>query len=293
MSDTSNPRAVIGSNTPDAVDYAKLESERLQDEYAVLAITVADLVDSADAITEVTAETKPVVVDLIKNIRDAKTRVEGLHGLEKQPFLRRGQGVDNFFFGLWDRLIKRDKKNRDGAADRLGKLLTEYDIRMLAIEQERRRKEAEEAARIEAGRLKAQQEAERLAEEARQKAERARTAATTAAKEQAAREAEEAASAARVAATVATAKAEEAHVATLSRPADIMRTRTDTGTLSTMQQETFAEIEKAELLDVMKLWPYIKFEAKQTALNQWAKSTDFREQMAGAKIGRRPKSQVR
>jgi hypothetical protein len=292
MSDT-NPRAVIGSNTPDAVDYAKEVSERLQGEYASLAVTVNGLVDSAEAITEVTAETKPVVVDLIKNIRDAKTRIEGLHGLEKQPYLRQGQGVDQFFFGLWDRLIRRDKKNRPGAADRLGAMLTEYDVRVLAEENERRRKHAEEAARIEAARLKAQQEAERLAEEARLKAERARTEATTAAKRKEAEEAERLAAEARVNATVATAKAEETHVATLSRPADIMRTRTDTGTLSTMQQETYAEIENPGLLDMAKLWGFVPFEAKQKALNAWARSTDWREPMAGAKVGRRPKSTVR
>jgi len=293
MSDT-NPRAVIGSNTPDAVDYAKQESERLRSEYAALETTVTGLVDEADSIEEITDDPKKAyVVDLIKNIRDAKTRIEGLHGLEKQPHLRRGQGVDQFFFGLWDRLAKRDKKNRDGAADRLGKMLTEYDVRKLAEENERRRKEAEEAARIEAARLAEQRRLEAIAEEARLKAERARTEATTKAKAEEARKAEEAASAARVAATVATAKAEETHVATLSGPADIMRARTDTGTLSTMAQETYAEIENPGLLDMTKLWGFVPFEAKQKALNAWARSTDWREPMPGAKVGRRPKSTVR
>jgi hypothetical protein len=292
MSDI-NPRAVIGSNTPDSVDYAKVVSDRLQEEYSELIKTADGLVASADTITEVTAETKPTVVDLIKQIRDAKTRIEGLHGLEKQPYLRQGQGVDQFFFGLWDRLVRRDKKNRPGAADRLGAMLTEYDVRVLAEENERRRKIAEEAARVEAARIKAQQEAERAAEEARLKAERARTAETQAAKDKAAREAEEAASAARVAAAVATAKAEETHVATLSRPADIMRTRTDTGTLATMAQETFAEIEDPAKLDMALLWPFVPFEAKQKALNAWARGTDWRVQMSGAKVGRRPKSTVR
>jgi hypothetical protein len=294
MPEANNPRAAIGSNTPDAIDYAKEESERLQRDYAELANTVFDLKHKGEAITEINdADDKSIVVDLIKNQRDAVKRTLGLHELEKTPHYRRGQGVDNFFFGLVDLLLKRDKKNRDGEGDRLNKLLTEYDVRMLAEENERRRKAAEEAARVEAARIEAQRKAEAAAEEARLKAERARTAATTAAKEATAREAEQAASAARIEAAVATAKAEEAHVATLARPADIMRTRTDTGTLSTMQQETYAEIENAALLDPAKLWAYIKFDAKQAALNQWAKSTDFREQMAGAKIGRRPKSTVR
>ena len=92
----ANPRAAIGSNTPDAIDYAKEETERLQLDYGELARTVEDLTDKAEAVpAEIDGpETKEVVVDLIKRIRDAKTRIEGLHGLEKQPHLRRGQGVD-------------------------------------------------------------------------------------------------------------------------------------------------------------------------------------------------------
>lgn len=290
----TNMRAVIGSNTPDAIDYAREESERLRRDYAPLETTVDELTEQAEAITEIKdADDKGVVVDLIKNQRDAVKRISGLHELEKAPHYRRGQGVDQFFFGLWDRLLKRDKKNRDGQGDRLGKLLTEYDVRMLAEENERRRREAEEARQIlymaELERLRKEQ----AAEDARQAAERARKPETAAIKELAAQQAEQAASAARIEETVATSKAEETHVATLARPADIMRTRTDTGTLSTMQQATYAEIDKAELLDKEKLWMFISFEAKQKALNAWARSTDWREPMPGAKVGRRPKSTVR
>ena len=60
-----------------------------------------------------------------------------------------------------------------------------------------------------------------------------------------------------------------------------------------MQQETYAEIEDAGKLDVSKLWMFVPFDAKQKALNAWARSTDWREPMAGARVGRRPKSQVR
>jgi hypothetical protein len=294
MATPTNSRAVIGSNTPDAIDYAKEESARLQRDYAELENTAVALEEEASTIEVITDPAgKEVVVNLIKRIRDVKTRIEALHGLEKQPHLRRGQGVDQFFFGVWDRLMKRDKKNRDGIADVLGKILTDYDVRVLAEENERRRKAAEEAARAEAIRLEAQRKAEAAAEEARLKAERARTEATTAAKAELARQAEEEAAKARVEATVATAKAEEAHIETLARPADIMRTRTSAGTLSTMQQETFAEITDQASLDVGSLWPYIPFDAKQKALNAWARSTDFNQPMPGAKVGRRPKSTVR
>ncbi len=289
-----NPRAVTGGNV-DAVDYAKEETERLQRDYGALAETVESLEAEAGKVPEAIAddEQKGVVVDLIKLIRDAKGRIEALHGVEKQPHLRRGQGVDQFFFGLWDRLAKRDKKNRDGIADALGAKLTAYDVRVLAEETERRRKAAEEAARVaaaaEADRVRKEQEAEA----ARLAAERARLPETTAAKAAVAEEREAAAGSARVEEAVAASAAEDAYVATLARPADVMRTRTGSGTLATMQQEAFAEVEKADLLDKDKLWPYVAFAEKEKALRAWAKGTGHNEQMAGAKIGRRPKSAVR
>ncbi len=289
-----NPRAVAGGNT-DTIDYAQEESDRLQRDYAQLALNVEELETKAAEIPLpiVGDDTKAVVVETIKQIRDAKTRVEALHGLEKQPHLRRGQGVDQFFFGLWGRLIKRAKNDRDGIADVLGRELTDYDVRVLAAETERRRKAAEEANRIAAAAEAERIQKEREAEEARLAAERARKPDTTAAKVEIANQKDDAAAAARIEETVAVNRAEDAYVETLARPADIMRTRTAGGTLSTMQEETYAEIEKAELLDVAKLWPYIAFAEKEKALRAWAKSTGFNEPMTGAKIGRRPKSRVR
>jgi hypothetical protein len=284
---------MIGDNTQ-TIDYAREESERLQRDYAELARTAQSLFDEAAEVPDVIeVEHKSAVVELIKRIRDVTKRVTGIHELEKLPHLRRGQGVDNFFFGLHDSLMRRDKKNRPGIGDTLNQRLTELDVRLLAEENERRRLAAEEAARIARAKAEAEAKAAREADEKRLAAERARLAETRAAKQEAAAEAERAASAAIVEAKVAEAAAEEAHVATLSRPADIMRQRTAAGTLSTMQQETFAEIEDPALLDAIRLWTFVTFEAKQKALNGWARSTDWREQMPGARVGRRPKSQVR
>lgn len=289
-----NPRAVMGGNV-DSIDYAKEESERLAREYAALDETTANLEVEAETIPDEIPDdaTKAVVVDLIKRVRDTKSRVEAIHGVEKQPHLRRGQGTDQFFFGLWDRLLKRSKANRDGVGDALGRKLTAYDQRKLLEEQERRRKEAEEAARKAREAAEAQARKDREAEEARLAAERARKPETAAVKEAIADQADTAASEARIDATLAEREAEDRYVETLARPADIMRTRTSAGTLSTMAQEAYAEIEKAELLDMAKLWPYIAFAEKEKALRAWAKSTGHSEQMAGAKIGRRPKSVVR
>jgi hypothetical protein len=285
--------SMIGDNTQ-TIDYAREESERLQRDYAELVRTAESLFDEAAEVPDVLqVEHKSAVVELIKRIRDATKRVTGIHELEKLPHLRRGQGCDNFFFGLHDSLMRRDKKNRPGIGDTLNQRLTELDVRLLAEENERRRLAAEEAARI--ARVKAEAEARmaREAEKERLAAERARLAETRQAKAAVAAAAEEAASKAAVESKVAEAAAEEAHVATLSRPADIMRQRTSSGTLSTMQQEVYSEIEDQALLDRDKLWTFVPFSAKQRALNGWARSTDWREQMPGARVGRRPKSQVR
>ena len=46
-------------------------------------------------------------------------------------------------------------------------------------------------------------------------------------------------------------------------------------------------------LNIALLAPYIRLDALQSALTQWAKLTDYNQQMPGAAIGRRNKSQVR
>lgn len=290
----ANPRAVIGSNTPDSIDYAKEEVERLRQEYAELDNTASTLEEEHSRIPIVLQlADKDGVLDLMKRVRDTTMRCEGLHQLEKQPFLRRGQGVDQWFFGIIDRLKKRDKRNQDGIYDDLGRRLTDLDTRLLAEEQERRRRIAEEQERIRRAAEEARLKAEREAEEARLAAERARKPETQAKKEEIAQQAEVAASEAKVEETVAAAKAEEAYVDTLAKPADILRTRTAAGTLGTAQQEPYAEIENVAMLDGAKLWQFVTFDNKQKALLAWARSTDFREPMPGAKVGRRPKSRVR
>jgi hypothetical protein len=73
----------------------------------------------------------------------------------------------------------------------------------------------------------------------------------------------------------------------------MVRTRLDGGGMATMAQETYAEVVDAGALDKDKLWPFISVSEKEKALRQWARTTDHREQMAGASIGRRPKTVIR
>lgn len=283
----------IGDNTQ--IDYAAEQTAQLERDYEHIALTTDSLIAEAAAmpLPITNSEEKGKVADLIKRLRDHTKLITGTHELEKLPHYRRGQAIDQWFFGQHDRLAKRDRKNRNGAADDLNAELTAYDVRMLAIEQEKRRLEAAEAARkAEVARLE-QERLAREAEERRLAAERARKPETQAAKTAAAVAVEEQASAAAVEARVAEAAAEQAYIETLAKPADIMRERTAGGTLSTMGQEPYAEILNKADLDMAALWPFIKFEALQQALNAWARSTDYRTEMKGASVGRRAKSKVR
>ena len=287
----------IGDNTQ-TIDFAKVEVERLKNEYGYVQESALRLIEQAKAITVIADnDDKSKVIGLIKLLRDEAKRSIGLHEIEKAPHFRRGQGVDQFFFGIVDKLWKRDKKGNDGEGDRLNKLLTAYDVRQLAIEEEKRKAAALEAARIaqaaEAERLRKEQEAEA----ARLAAERARKPDTTAAKAAIAAAAEEAAMAARVEQTATAAAAEEAYMATLAAPADIMRTRAADGSLATMAKEKFVEITDRNTLDLNKLRPYLPADALVTAIRKYAESVssfsnDESVQIAGAKFGTRPKSTV-
>lgn len=309
----TNPRAVIGSNAGEASDYAREESERLQRDYAETFRVVEELLAEYETIPEklATPEDKSKVVSLIKRMRDTSKSILAYHALEKMPHYRRGQGVDQTFFGENDKLAKRDKNGKDGAADSLGQRLTEYDVAELAREQSRRRqaaldarKEADQAlaeAEVAAAELAA---AEKRQAEAEAAAARARKPENVAAHQQAAQVASaEANRAAEVIAgasatvAVADARAEKAYIETLATPADMMRERHADGSLSSMGTEKFATILDRDTLDLEKLRPFLPLAALQTALNGYAASfghsSDAAVQIAGAKFGKRPKSQVR
>lgn len=288
--------AKIGDNTQ-TINYQQIEIERLAAEYPHLIKTVDELIAESSVIAEVDSQqTKDIVTSLVKKFRDAYKRVKGIHEPEKMPFLERGRGVDSFCFGLMDKIARRDKRANEGEADRLLRILTNYDIRIEAEERERRRLEAEKAARELREAEERWLEAERVAEEARLAAERARKPETQAVKEEAADEAAQEAAAARVENTVTEAKAEETHAATLASSADIMRQRNDQGVLSTMGTEKFREITDRNTLDLEKLRPYIAMDALEKALNKYADSVGYSSdesvQIKGARFGKRPKSRV-
>jgi hypothetical protein len=301
---TTDDRLGIGGNNPplwalldllgEQANVSAVVTDYLNDRYKQWEPAVEEILEEARALPREIAEKedRDKFPPLIKRIRDLAAKLNGLHTKEKEPFFRGGQAVDQKFFGLIDKLSRRSRTSNAGAADVLNARLTDYDNKVLAAEQERRRLEAERLAREAREKREAEEKAALEAEELRLAAERARKPETVEEKSKVADQAEQAHSSARVEATVAVARAEEAHVQTLAKPADIMRTRGDDGTLSTMAQEKYAEVVDRTKLDYAKLGPYFAIAAVEQALRAWAKATDHREAMQGAAVGRRNKSKV-
>ena len=298
------PLPALISDAAEKQDFAQIVTEWLNDRFGSAPKMVADLLEEcADLVRDkVTGELveiaddemKGKVTSLIKRIRDEAKKLEGIHDKEKIPYYRGGQAIDQTFFGLIDKLTRRDKKNRAGAADILNDMLTAYDSKVLAAKQAELRRQAEEKARLEREAREREAAEARKAEEMRLAAERARKPEIVEEKREVAAQQEVVSSVAKAEVQVAAAEAEGAHVAALAKPADLMRTRNETtGVLSTMQTEPYAVVEDANALDPVSLWPFVTLAAKEAALRGWAKTNGYTKQMAGAKVGRRPKSVVR
>lgn len=312
MSNAENSRAVMGSNAGDAPDFAKEESDRLRHDYAEIFRVSNELLEEYDTIPEVLAsqQDKERCASLIKRMRDAAKRLTGFHELEKMPHYRRGQAVDQTFFGEIDKLAKRDRKANDGAADTLNNRLTDYDVKELARETARRRQAAldarKEADWVLAGAEHAQREADaarKRQEEAEAGAARARKPETVAARQmevaQAKVQVDKAQNVAfeRIAeSAVAERQADQAYVDTMARPADVMRQRLGDGTLSGMGTEKFAEIISKADLDLEALRPHLTMEMLEKAVRGYANShsysNDASVQIKGARFGKRAKSRV-
>lgn len=285
-------RPVPGSN--ESPDYAKQVADRLASEYVGLSNTLADLLARAREMPKAvdSDETAVTFGALIKNLRDLDSRAEGVRVLEKEPYLRGGNAVDDFFNSMRDKIgrrVKTDRKSPAGAIDILQSRIDVYQEQKLA--EERARREAEERAAREAA-AKAAQEAARIAQEAAEKAaaaERARKAENQAARAAEAAALEEKASIARTQAEQAAEKAEDARIATLAKPADLTRVRGTTtagaGVTLTTKQEPFALVTDRYKLDMAKLLPFFTDAEIEKALRGWAKTTGHREKMEGAEIG--------
>jgi len=292
---TENPRAVVGDNQ--APDYARRVTDQMERDYAAFCESVTALLDRArEAPHDVTTDEEAVALGgIVKELRDAFRRGDAYRTAEKEPFLRSEQAVDAFFFAQMEKLARRnprDRSQKPGAADILQARIDSYLEAKRAAEEERRRREAAEAARIaRETQEKAAREA-REAEEARLAAERARKPENVAARTEEARRAEERASQATVEAAVAAEAASGAHIATLAKPAEMARTRGD-GVLLTQARQPFAIVTDRSKLDKEKLWPFLTDAEIEKALRGWAKTTGHNQQMDGAEIGHQRKGVTR
>ena len=221
--------SVIGNNQPADI------VARLQDDHAELAAHCRELIARANGLpTAVDTEADlHLVADFVREINNATKRAEKIRVDEKEPYLSAERAVDGFFNGLRNPLLKIK-----GALESLAGAY-------------QRRKEAEERrAREEAARV-AREKAEADAREARRLAEESRRAEAEAAQDRA----KEAAINAR-----ATARATEA------KPADLVRTRTETGTMATAKSWWDFEITDARALDLETLRPFLPKAAIEQAM---------------------------
>lgn len=298
---TPNPREVIGGNNPplakqisDQENFAQTVTDFLNDQFVAVPGTVTGLLDEARALAPITNDTtRAPYPGLIKRIRDEAKRLDAFHEKEKTPYLRGAQAVDQFFFGMIDKLSRRAKTNRPGAADVLNDRLTIWDNKVLEERRAEQRRLAEIAEREAAAARKKAADELAAAEEKRLAADRARKPEHIETKMEVADQQEVVASVAAAEAAAAADRAQAAHIDTLTKAPDIMRSRGDDGTLSTMQTEPYALMTDRTKLDYTKLAPFFTVAEVEKALRGWAKNTGYTVQMEGAEIGRRAKSVVR
>lgn len=224
-----------------------------------MSLSADNLLTSASALpAKITNKTELGEVSrVILDIRTLAKRAESTREAEKAPYWRAGLAVDAYFKEIGVRL--------DKTAILLNRRVNDYQQEQLAAE--RRKREEEQRAAWEA------------AEDARKKAERARTDANRAARE--------------VEAALAERRSEEAAEAAQATPAGMVRERFADGPLVTMATVKFVEIEDIALIPLEQLRPYLKPSDIEAAVKRWAVNTEYRGTLPGVKCGTREESVVR
>ena len=289
-----NPRAVIGDNQD--VDQAQIVSDRLTALYFQSVQSIDELLGKVPSMPEkVSSDADALMLGaLIKQLRDQDNKLEAFRESEKQPFLRGGNAVDNFFHSLRDKIARRkrgDRSVKPGAIDILQGRIDDWQTAKRAAELARLEADRLEAARVsreEQARLRKQLEE---AEAARLAAERARTEQTKATKAAIADAEAAKAAHAKALADIAAEKAKDAELATQISSADLVRVRGDgsngAGVMLTSRQEGYALLTDRALIDMDALRPYFTDFEIEKALRGWAKANGFKVQMAGADVGLR------
>src|SRR3990167_8228956 len=135
-----------------APDFAKMETERLVDEYRGLVKTLDDLVAEVERVPETINDdaTALRVGGLIKRFRDLRARLESTRVVEVEPDLRRMNAKNSFFNGHKKKIQPEEKSERRTSPGKIDILQTRIDAhqdRKEAAERERLAREAAETAR--------------------------------------------------------------------------------------------------------------------------------------------------
>jgi hypothetical protein len=243
-----NRREAIGGNNPPAIVNA-IGELNLSEKYADLENETKTALEAARALpARLTddSDNEKFATAIVK-IRGTAKGLDLQREAAKSLYLAGGRTVDGFFKGMIERLEKANA------------ILAQRQNAFLVEKRDRLRREAEARAEAEAA------EAERL----RARAEKAKP-------NTAARLVDEAAQ--------AEVRAEEARTAAQAKPADLVRSRTAGGVVSTLVETDAVEIDDYSKLDKEKLWPFIKRDALDAAMKAWCKVNGYKEQMDGARI---------
>lgn len=277
--------AVPGHNQPP--NWAKIVTDAMALQYADLLTTAASLLADAKKLpTEVTtpkdSETVSAsVVMMRKRMEEAeKSRVA-----EKREYLEKERAVDGFFNSIIARLEK--------GSDILHARVHNYNEKRRIAEETKRRQEFEAAQATERAAAHKLVEERRLADEAAAAASRARKPENIDAHKQVAEQHTDNAESARVDTLMATAAADEARIATMQKPAEMVRERFDSGIINTMAQVGYVEVLDRDKLDMNKLRPYFKEAEILRAVTMYAKATGHKTPMAGAIIEMRADTVIR
>ena len=281
------PREVIGGNRPPPEETIRRVTDRLASDYLQLSVRASELIESAEVMPEEVRDEAMLEAfsNVIVAIRGAVGHAEAARVAEKEDYLRGGQAVDGFFGGIKERLAK--------AMNSLHRRVNTYNERKLAAERERRRIEAEEAARKQ---REEQERRDRLNREAEEAIERARRARLPETREQRSAEAKVAvaeAGQANAAAWHAEQQAEAARIETLRKSSEIARSRFDEGRLVTTRQVGYVELADRDAVDMNALRPYFTDAEIVKALRGWAKATGYAKSMPGVVVGKRDEAVVR
>lgn len=275
-------------------DYAAEVTARLRKDYALLLESVAEVLQRLRELPKVIEDetTLSAYATPITEARDLRKRLEVYHDAEKAPFLRGGQGCDQFFFGEMAKLGRRTEREPAGAIDIAQARVDDHMQRKLTAEREAREAIAAEERRKAEVIRKREEDARQAALEASQKAARARNAENIAAHQAEANRQAAIAEQARRASALAEQEAEDARIDTLAPAADMTRTRLEGGALATMGSTPFVQVIDRNLLNRELLWAHFKDDDILKAVKGWAKTTGHKVPMAGAVIELRNKGRI-